>query len=151
MSSDMRLPAEAGELGQMVVELCVVMPVILMVAVAVIDGLFFAAVSSRFDHLAAQAVLAVAGAPQGSELSAGGLAQEIQGAVEGALDCDKATVSVSASNAGKACVFDFELRVKPWPLSSGGSRVMGMAVLDSLSHKFSFAVRPYVIGEIQCE
>ena len=68
----------SGDAGQMVVELCAVVPVIVMVAVLVLDSLVYAASCSGFDHLAAQGALSVAGAPAGTEFSVQQAAQDLQ-------------------------------------------------------------------------
>ena len=137
-----------SEYGQMMIELCAVTPVILMMAVVIIDGLSFTALSSRFDHLAAQVVLAVAASPQGTDFDAATAASSIQTQLQEQLANDHGQVSISAEEVGATCTFNCQISVVPWPLSSGGLNVFGMAVPTQLEHSFSFAVRPYVIGAL---
>lgn len=132
----------------MVVELCVVMPVILMVAVAIVDGLVFAAACARFDHLAPQAVIAVATAPEGTSFDAGASSVEIAGRLEEAMGEEHTTVGVEADDNGRLCEFTCRLSMAPWPLADAGGDVMGMSVPLRLSREFKFCVRPYVIGEL---
>ena len=73
-----RRRGSSSDAGQMVVELCAVAPVIVMVAVLVLDSLVYAASCSGFDHLAAQGALSVAGAPAGTEFSPQQAAQDLQ-------------------------------------------------------------------------
>ncbi len=143
-----RLWDERLEAGQMVVELCVVMPVILMVAVAIVDGLVFAAACAKFDHLAPQAVLAVAASPEGTSFDAGACSAEIEGCLFEEMAKDRAEVSVEASDSGRVCEFTCKLSMTPWPLVDAGGSVMGMGVPVQLSREFRFCVRPYVIGEL---
>lgn len=55
------------ERGQMAVELAVVTPVILLVLVIAIDMLVFAGECARFDHIAAQVVIAEGASPPTGE------------------------------------------------------------------------------------
>lgn len=143
-----RLWGNCLEAGQMVVELCVVMPVILMVAVAIVDGLVFAATCAKFDHLAPQAVLAVAASPEGTSFDAGTCSAEVEGQLSEEMAKDRAEVSVEASGGGRVCEFTCKLSMIPWPLADPGGSVMGMGVPMQLSREFKFCVRPYVIGEL---
>lgn len=136
------------EAGQMVVELCVVMPVILMVAVAIVDGLVFVAACAKFDHLAPQAVLAAAASPEGTSFDAGACSAEVEGQLSEEMAKDRAKVSVEASDGGCVCEFTCKLSMIPWPLADPGGSVMGMGVPMQLSREFKFCVRPYVIGEL---
>ena len=137
----------AGDAGQMVVELCAVIPVVVMVAVAVLDGLVYAAACSGFDHLAAQGTLSVAGAPAGTDFSAEQAAQDLQARLQEGRG-ERERVEVEASDLGTLCLFTCHLSVTPWPLAAPGQRLFSMSVPLELEHSFSFAVRPYVIGAL---
>lgn len=143
-----RLWGNCLEAGQMVVELCVVMPVILMVAVAIVDGLVFAAACAKFDHLAPQAVLAVAASPEGTSFDAGACSAEVEGQLSEEMAKDRAEVFVEARDSGRVCEFTCKLSMTPWPLADGSGSVMGMGMPMRLSREFKFSVRPYVIGEL---
>lgn len=142
-----RLCTAGAQAGQMVVELCAVMPAILMVAVAVIDGLVFTAACSSFDHLAPQAVLSVAGSPAGTAFSAGDAAQELQARLQEACG-EQASVRVEAWEQGSVCTFTCTLAMAPWPLARPGEQLFSMLVPVQLEHRLSFAVRPYVVGSL---
>lgn len=130
----------------MVVELCVVMPVVLMVAVIVIDGLVFAAVSSKFEHLAAQAVVALAGAPSGVDFDPTESASQIEAQLVTEMGDSRIDVEVKPSQTGHTCEFACELFMIPWPLSRGGGAVMGMGVPVRLRYVSKLSVLPYEIG-----
>lgn len=135
-----------GESGQMVVELCAVMPVVLMVAVAIIDGLVFAGVSSKFEHLASQAVLASAAAPDGIDFDPAALALQIEERLAEEMDDSRVGIEVKAAQTGHICEFSCEVSMTPWPLSHGGGVVMGMGVPVQLRYVSRLSVRPYEIG-----
>ena len=142
-----RRRGSSSDAGQMVVELCAVVPVIVMVAVLVLDSLVYAASCSGFDHLAAQGALSVAGAPAGTEFSAQQAAQDLQTRLQEGRG-ERERVEVEASELGTLCLFTCRLSVTPWPLAAPGQRVFSMSVPLELEHSFSFAVRPYVIGAL---
>lgn len=134
------------ESGQMVVELCVVMPVVLMVAVAIIDGLVFTAAASKFEHLSSQAVLAAAAAPAGTQFDSVQVAGEVQELLAQEMGDSRVDVEVGASQSGKVCEFACKMFMRPWPL--GSASVFGMLIPTALEHECRFDVRPYVIGEL---
>lgn len=136
------------ETGQMVVELCVVMPVILMVCIAIVDGLVFAAACAQFDHLAPQAVLAVAGSPSGSEFDAQGSASEIEARLLEEMGEERMDIAIEASEDGRVCSYSCQLSVVPWPLGDAGGKLFGMSIPVRLSRTYTFCIRPYVIGEL---
>lgn len=142
-----QLACASAQAGQMVVELAAVMPVVLMVAVAVIDGLVFTAACSSFDHLAAQGVLSVAAVPAGTEFSAADAAQELQARLQESSG-EQGRVRVEAQEQGSTCCFTCSLSMAPWPLARPGERLFSTIVPLQLEHSFSFAVRPYVVGRL---
>ncbi len=131
----------------MVVELCVVMPVVLMVAVAVIDGLVFAAAASKFDHLSSQAILAEATSPGGTEFDPDLIGANVQSLLIEEMEDSHVNIEIAVSGSGHVCEFKCTMSFVPWPLGAGGT-VMGMSVPALLEHEPVFCVRPYVIGEL---
>lgn len=136
-----------SQAGQMVVELCAVMPAVLMVAVAVVDGLVFTAACSSFDHLAPQAALSVAGAPAGTAFSAQDASQELQERLQEAVG-EQGSVRVEAQEEGRVCTFTCTLAMAPWPLAKPGEQLFSTLVPVQLEHSMGFAVRPYVVGSL---
>lgn len=135
------------ETGQMVVELCVVMPVVLMVAVVIIDGLVFAAAASKFDHLSSQAILAEATSPGGTEFDPDLMGANVQSLLAEEMEDSHVNIEVAVSGSGHACEFKCTMSFVPWPLGTSGT-VMSMSVPALLEHGSVFCVRPYVIGEL---
>ena len=132
----------------MVVELCAVMPVVLMAAVIIIDGLVFAATSSKFGHLASQAVLCVAAAPSGVDFDSASAASQVEEQLVSEMGDPHIEISVNALPSGCVCEFACEMRMTPWPLSRGGGFVMGMGVPVQLKYVDKLSVRPYEIGAL---
>ena len=135
------------EAGQMVVELCVTMPVVLMVAVVVVDALVFTAAASKFEHLSSQAVIAVAAAPAGTQFDSAQLSSEVRDLLVQEMDDSHIQIDVSALDDGSISEFTCKMSMAPWPLGKS-SQVMGMTVPVLLEHELKFAVRPYVIGKL---
>lgn len=77
--------AALEEGGQMVVEAAVVMPVMIAVAVAVLNLMWFLEDCSRFDRVALDAVVAVAVSPPGEEQDAGAREAAVVEAIESAM------------------------------------------------------------------
>ena len=117
------------EEGQMIVEMAVVAPVLIIVAVVVFNLLMFLTAVARFDRVAFDAVLALAVAPSG-EASDRGQEHTVQEAIAGAMGKMRGvTVTVQAEPAWKdvatgrvgfscapyltryRCVLSYE----PWP------------------------------------
>ena len=88
------------ERGQMAVELAVVLPVILIVLVIAIDCAVYLGECARFDHLAAQSVLANATSPSRNSYDASARAQAVQAELSESFAEHDETVSVSSRDAG---------------------------------------------------
>lgn len=85
--------------GQMAVELAALLPVILVVALIVVNVLCYAELCIRFDRIANDAVLTQGVSPAGATDSASG-AQAVQTALEAALDSEACRVAVTAERIG---------------------------------------------------
>lgn len=136
------------EQGQMAVELCVTMPVALMIAVVILDSLTFAAACARFDHLAPQAVVAVAGSPAGATFDSGECAGAIQQRLSGELESEHLQVEVRASQDGPLCEFTCKASAAPWPFSAGNASLFGLAIPSLMEHEVKLSVRPYSLGAL---
>ena len=134
--------------GQMSVELCVCLPVILMALVIVVDGLLYVSECARFDHAAAQAVLACGVTSPDEQLDQGALTSAVQQRLAEEFSASSEEVSVSTSQDWEATTYTCSLSVAPWPLSSGGLRVFSMRVPTALTHTYSFSVKPYATGAL---
>ncbi len=157
MSAGMRLTAGGGsapakERGQMVVELAIVLPVIVAVMVVVVDCLVYMGQCARFDHIAPQKTLAIASSPARDLYSADERVEAVRAALDAEFADEGVTVEVSREDAGVAFssmeVYRFSLRMKPWPLSRGGTALFGMQIPVHLKHEYAFAFDPYTPGEL---
>lgn len=126
----MRAPRPlAGEKGQMTVELAVLVPPAIVVALIVLNLMGFIDACAAFDRVSLDAVVAHGAAPAGQQTQDNGVAQ-IQEAIEAGLGREgtcEVEVSVAAAGedaAGPAGSFVISpllrrytctLRYKPWP------------------------------------
>ena len=88
------------ERGQMAVELAVVTPVILLVLVIAIDMLVFAGECARFDHIAAQVVIAEGASPPTGEHDHESRLYAIEGALEIEFARRGSEVAVTCEDTG---------------------------------------------------
>ena len=113
--------------GQMTVELAVVVPVVMVVALTVLNLMWYVEACAAFDQVAYDAVIAhgVAGSGEQTEVSA---VEEVRSALEEALGReDTCEVEVSASAAGSGgegssfvispllTRYTCTMRYRPWP------------------------------------
>lgn len=83
--------------GQMTVELAVLVPVVIVVALTVFNLMRYVSACSAFDRIAADAVIAQGVAPAGgAQLTA---VSEVEQSISSALDMRSCTVSVQAESA----------------------------------------------------
>lgn len=142
-----------GERGQMTVELCVVIPVCLIVAVIVMNGLCFFADCARFDRVSRNAVRTLAASPSDDE-DAVGLAARIGEMVEGQMadgtvECRLAEDAGGIGAAASGYVtYELVYRFAPtlFGLPMRGS-VFGVT-LPELSHTTHLSVDSYTPGKL---
>ena len=142
--------ARRAECGQMSVEMAVSLPVLVVCMVIAIDVLVYMGECARFDHLAPQEVLACATSPSHGATSQAN-AQGVQAALSGEFSRYNAQVQVEAQEGGAldgSVVYTCTLSLAPWPLGSAGGSVLGTDVPLALRHSCSFAVDPYVPGQL---
>ena len=134
----------------MSVEMAVSLPVLVVCMVIAIDVLVYMGECARFDHLAPQEVLACATSPSHGAVSQAN-AQGVQAALSGEFSRYNAQVQVEAQEGGAldgSVVYTCTLSLAPWPLGSAGGSVLGTDVPLALRHSCSFAVDPYVPGQL---
>lgn len=123
--------ATPGESGQMVVELAVLVPIVVVVGLTVWNLLCFVESCAVFDRIALDAVISQGVSPSGtvSELSSAGA---VQSCIEEAMDSKRCTVEVTTRSASSSArrgggisfpvsplLTDFvcTLTFHPWPSS----------------------------------
>ncbi|MDJ1650272.1 MULTISPECIES: TadE/TadG family type IV pilus assembly protein [Gordonibacter] len=136
----------AREAGQMTVELAVVFPVLLVVAVIAVNVLLFFSECAAFDRTAREAVRVYATSPaygQGLEQSQALVQQTVQAAFDKPYLASRvATEGVS----GGAVRFTATLEFSPTLFGMGlKSSVFGVA-LPHLEHSVALVVEPYKPG-----
>lgn len=86
--------------GQATVELMVVMPLMIVVALAVVNLMAFMGASARFDRVAPDAVIACAVSPSGADAETGDQSGQIAANIESAMGQMRGvTVEVRSQNA----------------------------------------------------
>lgn len=136
------------ERGQMTVELCVVLPVAIVIAVMAVNALAFFGECAEFDRLARNAVRAQASSPsyeEGSSESAALVEESLDSVFSDAnLSCE---VSVSSDYRGFD-TYEMALSYSPTLFGMGlRSSVFGVAI-PPLRHTATLTVYPYKPGAL---
>lgn len=135
-----------GDRGQLTVELAVVLPVALIIAVIAVNACTFFSECAEFDRLARNAVRVCACSPaygQGIEQSAAAAEAMIGEALD--LECEEVAVSAQVRGGGYVS-FEAQLRYRPTLFGMGlREEVLGVP-LPSLCHSVSLVVDPYKPG-----
>ena len=139
--------------GQMVVELAVAMPVLLVVALIVLNLMMFLEACARFDRVVPDIIMAVAVSPSNAGAhQEHALVEAISSALEGLSRVEVAVRAEGSWSGGSADPgFSFAphlvryvctLTYRPWPsgISVGG---IDAGVPPSLEHERSFTVDRY--------
>lgn len=150
----MRDGSRRGEAGQMTVELAVLLPVCLAVALIVANLMLFVEACAVFDRVARDAVLVEGVSPAG-EQSVTNAVGEVEGSIERALGRESTcSVSVSASVVGAGAgvsplltTYRCTLEWHPWPqgLSIAG---VPLGTPPSLRHDVELTVDRYRSGVV---
>ncbi len=150
------------EEGQMVVELAVVAPLMIVIALIVFNLMVFLEASSRFDRVAPDAVLAMGVSPAGDGAGSANVARLVKEAIEHAMaglwgvevsvDLEGVWDGGSADGVGFSFAphltrFMCTLRYRPWP---GGASIAGFdaAIPLELVHRCSVVVDRYRTGVV---
>ena len=155
------LSALCADGGQMVVELAVLVPVVIVVSLTVFNLMRFMEVCARFDRIALDAVISQGVAPEGeqSELSA---VSAIESCIEDALGSHRCSVRVEAQPARSLSrpsrglsfpvsplltSFRCTLTYQPWP---GSFIIAGMVYASpfELTHVRTIVVDRYRPGVV---
>ena len=139
--------------GQMAVELAVVMPVLLVVAVIVFDALSFAGECARFDHIAAQAVLAQGASADRESYAVEARAGKIKEQIKNDMGAVASNVEVTAQSDSdvalwNTCTFTCVFEMAPWPFQSADFHIAGVRIPTKLTHEYALTVEPYTPGKL---
>lgn len=135
-----------GERGQATVELAVVMPVALALAVIAVNALSFLGTCAAFDRTARQTICAYAPAPDAGQTAAE-VAVLVEEALDDALGAPNVTIEVSVQGAAAARQrYCARLAFAPTLFGLGlRDEVFGVR-LPRLTHEVSLTVDPYRPG-----
>lgn len=132
--------------GQMTVELCVVFPVIIVIAVIATNAMAFFGNCAEFDRVGRNAVRTFAAVPAHGADTASAQAQ-VQAALEGALDADNLDVSVASSRDFRGYEeYVMDLRFHPTLFGMGMKQEVFGVALPALTHESRIVVNPYKPG-----
>lgn len=146
------------ERGQMTVELAVLLPVVIVVALICFNALRFAELVARFDRVAPDAVLVQGVSPAGSPEGLAGV-DEVRSQINAAMPEGACEVQVSLETLGAheaGAIFNLaagsvryvcSMSYKPWPASVSIAGASYSLPLE-LEHKRSFVVDKYRAGII---
>ncbi len=136
----------ADERGQMTVELLVVLPVVLIVAVVAVNALTFFGDCAAFDRVARNAVRLCAASPAYGQ-DAGRSAEEVRAVIEEALGRGNLSVGVGVSGGALGhATYTATLTYAPTLFGLGlRDEVLGVR-LPRLEHQVSMTVDPYKPG-----
>lgn len=138
-----RFGGQESERGQMTVELCIVFPVVIIIAVIAVNALLFFGQCASFDRAARNAIRVVAASPSTKEAPAD-LAARIEAVVETELQLDAGMVECVAL-AAEDGVSRFRIAHSFTPTLFGmGLRTQIWGVpIPQLSHATELAVDMY--------
>lgn len=132
--------------GQMTVELCVVLPIAIAIALVVANAMTFFGTCAEFDREARNAIRVFAASPSANE-STDQILEEIRVQIESSVDDENVDVSVSLAGV-EGAVHTYEAKATFHPT------LFGMGLRDSLfgvptpslEHSTRLAVEPYRPG-----
>ena len=138
----------AGEAGQSTVELMVVLPVMLLIALIVVNAMLFISDCAAFDRLACQAVRVHAASP-GYGQDAQRSCALVEDQLARAFDEENLSVEVSVkSGSGGTLSFHARLEFTPTLFGLGlREQILGVS-LPALSHEAVYVVDPFKPGVI---
>lgn len=138
--------AVANERGQMTVELCLFLPVAIVIAVIVMNAVTFFGSCAEFDRVARNAVRVHATSPSYSQGS-GERAQLVQGALDAAFTAENLSCDVCVSSDFQGFdTYEMTLDFQPTLFGMGlRDNVLGVP-LPPLTHTSRLTVCPYKPG-----
>ena len=134
--------------GQMVVELAVVFPILIIVACVMVNALGFATECARFDRVSRNIVRTEATTPAIDENNSSALARVVQ-TLEGHFAYDnELTTAKIISERGSNVTIECELRWSPTLFGvSFKDEVFGMKMFE-LSHRNTLVIDPTRAGDV---
>ena len=134
------------ERGQMTIELCVFLPIAIIIAAIAVNAMLFFSVCSEFDRTARNAIRVYATSPEYEQMSSE-CAEHILATIQASIDDDNVDceVIVTSDHQGFA-TYEAKVRFKPTLFGLGlRDEILGVK-LPSLEHSTSLTVSPYKPG-----
>lgn len=132
--------------GQMTVELCVVFPVVIVIAVIATNALSFFGDCAEFDRVARGAVRTYASTPAHGEAPGSAQAQVLS-AIDGALDAENLDFDVSVAGDWRGFYeYTATMRFHPTLFGLGLRDSVWGVPMPALAHEISLTVSPYKPG-----
>lgn len=137
----------ADQSGQMMAELCIVFPVVLIIAFIAVNALTFFGDCARFDRIAHNSVRIESSSPAHSLDSADRIGQDVLAQLESGMPEDNLDMNISSTVTAENYIrYELELVYHPTLFGlSMRSEVFGVS-LPALSHKIEYTVDPYRAG-----
>ena len=138
----------ADRSGQMAVELSVVFPIMIIVAVVLVNALSFASECARFDREARNAIRCEATTPAINEGDFGP-ATRVESALQSSFSASNESTSVSVSKSSLFTTrYECELMWSPTLFGLGMKTNVFEVQLFQLSHTCALSIDPYRAGDI---
>ena len=131
--------------GQMAVELAVVLPVVLVIAVSAVNACAFFSECARFDRIGRNAVRVVAASPA-YEQDAGASADQVRAAIEEQMGAACSDYRVTAEQSDGYLRFTMTMSYEPTLFGMGLRQSIFGVDLPKLSHSAALAVDRYKPG-----
>lgn len=135
----------AGREGQMAVELAVVMPVVLAIAVIAVNACTFFSECAQFDRVGRNAVRVVAASPA-HEQDAGASADRVRAAIESQMGAACSDCRVTVEQSGGYLSFTMTMSYAPTLFGMGLRESIFGVELPKLSHTATMTVDAYKPG-----
>lgn len=131
--------------GQMAVELAVVLPVVIAIAVIAVNACTFFAECAEFDRVGRNAVRVVAASPAYGQ-STGDAADRVRAAIESQMGSVCSDCQVSAEQTGECVTFTMTMHYAPTLFGMGLRQSVFGVSLPTLTHTTTLAVSIYKPG-----
>lgn len=134
------------ERGQMAVELCVVFPVAIIIALITVNALLFFSSCAQFDRVSRNAVRIYGTSPEYGE-GTEQVIEKILGTIRSAMDADDSEVSVTCAHTyGGYTTYEMRLEYAPTLFGAGMVQSVFGVSLPKLEHVIHLTVDPYKPG-----
>lgn len=134
--------------GQMMVELCVIFPVVMIIALIAFNTLVFFGDCARFDRLVHNGIRIAASSPSTSLANFDRIGEDALAQVESEMQGDNTEVSMTVSvTAENYLRYETELVYHPTLFGIGMRQEIFGVSLPNLTHRVEYTIDPYRAGQ----